>query len=68
MPSYPVSLQRGQHLLPQLDLPRDLVDAVAAAQEWLQIFGGEGGVEGGRRGGRSKRDSGTNGEHADIEV
>lgn len=34
--SYPVSFQCGQHLLPQLDLSRDLVDTVAAAQEWLQ--------------------------------
>lgn len=42
-PPYPVSLQCGQHLLPQLDLPRHLVDAVAAAQERLQGFLGGGG-------------------------
>lgn len=34
--SYPVSFQCGQHLLSQLDLSGDLVDAVAAAQEWLR--------------------------------
>lgn len=33
---YPVTLQRRQHLLSQLDLPKDLIDAVAAAQEWLR--------------------------------
>lgn len=41
-PSYPVSLQRGQHLLPKLDLAGELVDAVTAAQERLQTFGGRG--------------------------
>lgn len=47
---YPVSLQRGQHLLPQLDLPRHLVDTVAAAQERLQ------GWNWGRGGSRSSRE------------
>lgn len=31
-----MSLQRSQHLLSQLDLSRDLIDAVTAAQERLQ--------------------------------
>lgn len=50
-----MSLQCGQHLLPQLDLPGELVDAVAAAQERLQGFWGGGNrssreEEGGGRG------------------
>lgn len=39
---YPVSLQRGKHLLPQFNLPGNLVDAVAAAQKRLQSLEGRG--------------------------
>lgn len=37
--SYPVSFQCSQHLFSQLDLSRDLIDTVTAAQEWLEERG-----------------------------
>lgn len=37
---YPVSFKCGQHLLSQFDLPRDLINAVAAAKEGLRSHKG----------------------------
>lgn len=67
-PPYPVSFQRGQHLLPQLDLPGELVHAVAAAQERLQnfIWGRAEGRGGWLEVGSGEEEGGR--EHADIQV
>lgn len=51
---YPVSFQCSQHLFSQLDLSRDLIDTVTAAQEWLEERGKRTEVEVEERVGKEK--------------